>query len=377
MAEAQKIRIRIVIRSPGGAARGVADTVQRREAADPPATRSASKGRAPLLAATLAGLVLAGTAGWNLLPGTAARGPLSENLAPAVLASDDGIQVTAPVADAAVASAVALESASTAVAPAAIEEPGRSTSLLPSPPATESAPPPSAMLVPAVGAATPETPAFAEVTPAAGTAEELPMAAAPSPAEADAEALDSLALIEAGIPDRASAAVAVGSREAPAIPSAEAVTAATWTDATSGQVSERILAPEPSSSLATASAASAADSLEQVLSERLTRARLSNGIYRREPREPAGPVVEVAGPGSRKIYYFTELNGLRGESVRHRWIHQGRTVASLRFRIGGDRWRVYSSKNLSVHMPGDWEVVVEGAQGQPLGRAQFQVRGDS
>lgn len=115
---------------------------------------------------------------------------------------------------------------------------------------------------------------------------------------------------------------------------------------------------------------------DRVLSEAVARAQLSNGIYRREPTEkPAAPIM-VPGPGSRKLYYFTELRGLEGQTIRHRWIYDGRTVATLRFRVGGDRWRLYSSKNLSTRMDGEWRVVAEDPNGRVLSESRFQVVAD-
>ena len=119
------------------------------------------------------------------------------------------------------------------------------------------------------------------------------------------------------------------------------------------------------------------DMSDRVLSDAVTRAQLSNGIYQREPTDAANATVTVPGPGSRKIYYFTELRGLGGQSVRHRWIYDGQTVASLEFRVGGDRWRVYSSKNLSTRMVGEWRVVAEDADGHLISETRFQVVTDS
>ena len=116
------------------------------------------------------------------------------------------------------------------------------------------------------------------------------------------------------------------------------------------------------------------DGLEEILSEHLTRAQLSWGVYRREPTVKAGATVDVPGPGSAKIYFFTEVSGLRGQTIRHRWLYEGQTVATVRFRVGGDRWRVHSNKNLSPGKTGNWEVLVEDSNGALLGRRKFRVQ---
>jgi hypothetical protein len=46
-------------------------------------------------------------------------------------------------------------------------------------------------------------------------------------------------------------------------------------------------------------------------------------------------------------------------------------VAEVEFEVGGDRWRVYSSKNLSRNRAGAWRVVVVNDEGQALGGEEF------
>ena len=118
------------------------------------------------------------------------------------------------------------------------------------------------------------------------------------------------------------------------------------------------------------------EGLEEILSDHLTRAQLSWGVHRREPTIAAGGTVTVPGPGSSKIYFFTEVIGFGGRTIQHRWVYEGRTAATVRFQIGGDRWRVHSTKNLSPRRPGDWEVIVEDADGEMLGRRRFRVESE-
>lgn len=115
------------------------------------------------------------------------------------------------------------------------------------------------------------------------------------------------------------------------------------------------------------------DGLEEILSEHLIRAQLSWGVYKREPTVKAGATVDVPGPGSTKIYFFTEVSGLGGQTIRHRWLYEGQTMATVRFHVGGNRWRVHSNKNLSPGKIGNWEVRVEDSSGEVLGRRQFRV----
>jgi len=92
-----------------------------------------------------------------------------------------------------------------------------------------------------------------------------------------------------------------------------------------------------------------------------------------EGREPAN-VVEVVGPEHDRIYYFTELRNLTGQTVRHRWVYNGEPQATIEFQVGGPRWRVYSSKQIPPTMQGDWKVMVINEDGDVLKQERLRYR---
>ena len=90
-------------------------------------------------------------------------------------------------------------------------------------------------------------------------------------------------------------------------------------------------------------------------------------------REPAN-VVETIGPEHDRIYYFTELHNLTGQTVRHRWVYNGEPQATIKFQVGGPRWRVYSSKQIPPTMQGDWKVMVINEDGDVLKQERLRYR---
>ncbi|MDH3355816.1 MAG: DUF2914 domain-containing protein [Chromatiales bacterium] len=74
-------------------------------------------------------------------------------------------------------------------------------------------------------------------------------------------------------------------------------------------------------------------------------------------REPVDQIVELTNDNS-KVYFFTELRGLKGQSVTHRWEYDGKPQAAVTFNVGANRWRVWSSKNLQPGWTGLWTVSV-------------------
>lgn len=91
-----------------------------------------------------------------------------------------------------------------------------------------------------------------------------------------------------------------------------------------------------------------------------------------EDREPVDNLVRVPNSVDR-IYFFSDLRGLDGEIITHRWEYDGQVMAEVKFRVGGGpRWRVYSSKNLLPEWTGKWTVVVLDESGWPLKASMFE-----
>lgn len=99
----------------------------------------------------------------------------------------------------------------------------------------------------------------------------------------------------------------------------------------------------------------------------VARTAITSGIDNREPVDNVSSVTTEVG----KLFYFTELRGMEGQTVTHRWEHNGEVMAEIPFEIGGPRWRVYSSKNLAPSLTGEWKVSVLDANGNPLSSNTF------
>lgn len=84
-----------------------------------------------------------------------------------------------------------------------------------------------------------------------------------------------------------------------------------------------------------------------------------------ENREPVDTINTLANE-NQKIYYFTEIQGMSGKTVKHRWEWNGQVMAEIPFTIGGDRWRVFSSKNLEPSWLGEWKASVVDENGNTL-----------
>jgi hypothetical protein len=101
------------------------------------------------------------------------------------------------------------------------------------------------------------------------------------------------------------------------------------------------------------------------------RARLTTNVVNREPVDQLGSRVDIPSSGEDFVYFFTEIRGMAGRTVTHRWQYGGNVVASVPFQIGSDRWRVYSRKGIAGGQTGPWTVTAVGPNGSELARATF------
>jgi len=109
----------------------------------------------------------------------------------------------------------------------------------------------------------------------------------------------------------------------------------------------------------------AADALAQEVPS--VTAQFTTAIENREPVDQITFVRNDVG----KVFFFSDLRGLAGKTVIHRWIHDGQTMAEVRFEVGGPRWRVWSSKDLMPDWIGDWTVEIVTGEGEVLAAETF------
>jgi hypothetical protein len=112
----------------------------------------------------------------------------------------------------------------------------------------------------------------------------------------------------------------------------------------------------------------AADDQGAIKRGSVTRTAFTSQIVDREPVDDLSQV-----PNSmQRVYFFSELRGLEGQIVTHRWEYNGKVMAEVKFKVGGPRWRVYSSKNLLPEWLGKWTVVVTDQNDWPLKASIFE-----
>jgi hypothetical protein len=151
--------------------------------------------------------------------------------------------------------------------------------------------------------------------------------------------------------ETASPAAAASTEAAAEAPAAEAVT------------------PEPETS--TPAASTEATTTETTATAETEQAGFSRGSVVRsiftsaiDNREPTDKLENSAE--ANRIYYFTELRDMSGQTATHRWEHDGKVMAEVKFDVRGPRWRVWSSKSFAPGWAGDWKVSVLNGAGEMI-----------
>lgn len=101
----------------------------------------------------------------------------------------------------------------------------------------------------------------------------------------------------------------------------------------------------------------------------VARGQFTTAIVDREPADQVSSVASDVGT----VYFFTELRDFDGQTVVHRWSHDGEVMAEVTFDVGGPRWRVWSSKNLVADWTGNWKVDVVAADGSVVASQSLMV----
>ena len=71
------------------------------------------------------------------------------------------------------------------------------------------------------------------------------------------------------------------------------------------------------------------------------------------------------------IYFYTEVVGLPGQTVTHRWKREGKVVREVAFPVKGTRQAIWSKSQMQPEWTGDWTVEVVNERGEVIGEQSF------
>lgn len=108
-------------------------------------------------------------------------------------------------------------------------------------------------------------------------------------------------------------------------------------------------------------------------SNRIVEAQLTHGVKKSGPVDRLGNVVSMNTDKLIKVYLFTGMEGLKGETLYHDWYLSGKKMARVKIKVRSDKTSASSSKFIDQYMVGDWRVQVTTSRGERLVTASFNV----
>jgi len=94
----------------------------------------------------------------------------------------------------------------------------------------------------------------------------------------------------------------------------------------------------------------------------VTRALFTRQVKDLEPVD----TVSVLTNDITRITYFTEIHGMAGQTITHRWEYNGKILLETKHEVVSSRWRAYTSKKLDPTLLGEWKASVVDAAGGTL-----------
>ena len=109
------------------------------------------------------------------------------------------------------------------------------------------------------------------------------------------------------------------------------------------------------------------DQASKQSSQVITRAQFTTKVVNREPIDQLDNIDTSVS----RVYFFTELTNLSGQTVTHRWLYDGTKMAEVKIMVKADRWRAHSTKNMMPNWTGTWAVAVIDGEGNEITRKTF------
>jgi hypothetical protein len=72
-----------------------------------------------------------------------------------------------------------------------------------------------------------------------------------------------------------------------------------------------------------------------------------------------------------KVYYYTDLLGLKGQTAVHRWKHEGKVIQEVKIAVDKERMPAWSMNEMQPELTGAWSVEVVDGGGKVIHMDSF------
>ena len=107
--------------------------------------------------------------------------------------------------------------------------------------------------------------------------------------------------------------------------------------------------------------------------DNVVRAQLAKGIWKNEPFGKITDSIKVNSEEATGIFYFTELNNMKGQTVFHVWKHEGTIIFKKQRDVLEDSYKTYTSKLFTKRSVGSWSVETVDSNNKQMNVINFTV----
>lgn len=110
-----------------------------------------------------------------------------------------------------------------------------------------------------------------------------------------------------------------------------------------------------------------------ILDKRISRALLAKDIVNKEPVGKINAKVAVVKEKATGVFFFTEINDMKGETLYHEWLRNDELVFKRKINILNTPWRAATSKLITYSRKGSWQVRLVDKNGKVLSLINFEA----
>ena len=103
----------------------------------------------------------------------------------------------------------------------------------------------------------------------------------------------------------------------------------------------------------------------------VTQAVITTGVT--SGAEPQTSNLSVIDYRVGTVTFYTEINGLQGKTVTHRWYYDGQEMSSITIQLGSNQSINWSRSTIAPSQLGSWEARVVDERGRVLASRSFSV----
>jgi hypothetical protein len=111
-----------------------------------------------------------------------------------------------------------------------------------------------------------------------------------------------------------------------------------------------------------------------VNSNNISRALLTFGIKHNEPVDEIILPLKLSKDKATSVFYFVELTGMKGQTVYHEWLLDGKLITRKKVHItDDDKWRTFSRQLFAYNSQNNWTARLVDETGQVLNEIPVNV----